>query len=120
MSRDPRKLRTFVLADGLIAEVYRVSSMFPVSERFGLQSQLRRAALSTATNIVEGSARRSTQEYLYFINVAAASASEARYLVQVAHRLEFVTEQDRERLSTSYREVAGGLHAVLNALSPKP
>jgi len=119
MSRDPRKLRTFVLADSLITDVYRISSRFPVSERFGLQSQLRRAALSTATNIVEGSARRSSREYLYFINVAAASASEARYLIQIAHRLGFMSEEDCERFSAGYTEVAGGLHGVIHALTAR-
>jgi four helix bundle protein len=120
MSRDPRKLRTFIVADNLITDVYQVSSRFPVSERFGLQSQVRRAALSTASNIVEGSARRTTREYLHFVNIAAASASEARYLIQVAHRLHFISEQDCARLTTGYTEVAGGLHAVLHALSPEP
>jgi len=110
----------FVVADGLITDVYRTSSQFPVAERFGLQSQLRRAALSTATNIVEGSARRTSGEYLHFINIAAASAAEARYLIQIAYRLEFMSEGDCARLSAGYTEVAGGLHAVLHALSPKP
>jgi len=120
MSREPRKLRTFVLADSLIADVYRISSRFPPSERFGMRSQLRRAALSTALNIVEGSARQTTREYLYFINIAAASASEARYLVQVAHRLQFITDEECTKFSAAYTEVAGGLLAVLHALSLKP
>ena len=51
MSRDLRKVRVFLLADGLVTEIYRVTSAFPAAERFGLQAHLRRAAVSAATNI---------------------------------------------------------------------
>jgi hypothetical protein len=53
MSRDFRKLRVFQLADDLLLRVYRISSEFPAVERYSLQAQLRRAALSTSANIVD-------------------------------------------------------------------
>ena len=83
MSRDFRKLHVFQLADELLLRVYRISS-FPREERFPLQAQVRRAALSTSANIVEGSARRTTREFLNFINIAAGSATETRYLLDVS------------------------------------
>jgi four helix bundle protein len=87
MSRDHTKLRAFQLADALVIEIYKETKQFPSEERYGLQSQVRRAAVSSATNLVEGSARRGEQEYLNFCNVSCASAFETRYLLDLAFRL---------------------------------
>jgi four helix bundle protein len=116
VSRDYRKLRVFNVADDLVVQIYSATKDFPVSERYGLQAQIRRAAVSVATNIVEGSARRTTQEYLHFLNVAAGSAAEVRYLAGLAARLGFLQVEEGERLSERYSEVAGGLVAIIGAL----
>jgi four helix bundle protein len=96
VARDHRKLAVFVAADQLVIETYAISRSFPDSERFGLQAQLRRAAVSIPSNIVEGSARRTAREYLRFLNVAAGSAAEAAYLVDVSIRLELLSNPDGE------------------------
>jgi len=119
MSRDFRKLRVFQLADGLLMRVYRSSSAFPPAERFSLQLQLRRAAISTSANIVEGSARRTTREYLHFINIAVGSATEARYLADVARRLGYIPETDGADLVTRYTELSAQLQALLASLRPE-
>ena len=81
---------------------------------------MRLAAISVACNIVEGSARRTTKEYLNFINIAAGSASEARYLVDVSRRLGFVNEANSGTLTASYTELAARLNALMRSLSHEP
>jgi four helix bundle protein len=119
MSRDHRKLRAFCTADDLVIAVYRATNRFPVSERRGLQSQVRRAAVSAASNIVEGSARRTSAEYLHFLNVAAGSAAEARYLLDLSARLGFVASVDQQPLDEQYALLSAQLGALLRALSPR-
>jgi four helix bundle protein len=110
------------MADALVIDLYKATKAFPIEERFGLQSQLRRAAVSVPTNLVEGSARRSTRNYLHFVEIAIGSASELRYLVGVAVRLGFMTAQDADSLVARYGRVIRALQALVSApsRSPKP
>src|SRR5207249_5849382 len=120
MSRDVRKLRVFAIADDLVVQIYRGTASFPTVERFGLSAQIRRAAVSVASSIVEGCARRSTKEYLYFLNVGVGSAAEVRYLIDLSRRLGFVTSTEGARLSARYTELIAGIQALINALCPTP
>lgn len=116
MSRDPRKLYVFGCADSLVIDIYRATQSFPIEERYGLQSQLRRAAISAATNIVEGSARRTTREYVNFLNIATGSTAEARYLVDVSGRLGFLQAEAGHELLVRYTELMQGLQKLVTVL----
>jgi four helix bundle protein len=116
MSRDHRKLRVFHIADDLVVEVYRVTGSFPEEEKFGLLAQIRRAAVSAASNIVEGCARRGTREYLHFLNVATGSAGEAQYLVDLAGRLDYVSDKRRVPVSERYGELLRSLQKLITSL----
>jgi len=120
MSRDHRKLKVFTLADELVLKVYAESATFPPDERYGLTKQLRRAAVSVATNIVEGCARRTTRDYLHFTNIATGSAAESAYLLHVSSRLRFLRAEVYRELDEKYNELVGRLKKLIIALEGEP
>jgi four helix bundle protein len=121
MSRDHRKLKVFSMADELVLEVYQRTRGFPVEERYGLQAQIRRAAVSVPTNIVEGCARLTTRDYVHFLVIALGSASEARYLITLAGRLRFglAEQSDHSELASRYGELCRALEALIQSLESR-
>lgn len=77
----------------LVVEIYRITALFPVEERFGLVSQMRRAAVSIPSNIAEGYARRNKKENAHFVNIAFGSATELETQIIIAKRLNFQYNQ---------------------------
>ena len=116
MSRDHRKLEAFQLADQLAVLVYRRTTDFPQSERYGLLSQIRRAAVSVPTNIVEGCARAGQGDYLRFLDIAFASCRELLYLIDLSRRLDLLGERARREIVDLGDQVAGKLVGLRNSL----
>ena len=85
--RDHTKLRAFVLADELAIYIYTLTQKFPKDEMYGITSQMRRAAVSVPSNIVEGCTRQGEVEYLRFLEIAVGSLRELHYQLSLAQRL---------------------------------
>ena len=114
--RDHKKLRAFELVDRLAVVIYEVTRTFPREEMFGLSSQLRRAAVSIASNIVEGSARSSQFEYLHVLNIAYGSAREVEYQVSLSWRLGFIHDISHRQLCALSEETSKVLNGLIRSL----
>ena len=92
-----RKLIVWRKADELVLLMYQITQSFPKSELFALTSQLRRAALSVPTNIVEGYARNGRAEFKRFLIISLGSLAEVKYLLSVSYRLKYIAELDYQK-----------------------
>ena len=92
--RSYRDLVVWERAVDFVAEIYRLSARFPREEQFGLTAQVRRASVSVAANIAEGSGRATSRDLMNFLSIARGSLKEAESMVSVAQRLGFVSAAD--------------------------
>lgn len=119
MSTDHRTLSAFTLADEFASRVYLGTRNFPKEERYGIRAQIRRAAVSVPTNIVEGCARDSDREHARYFEIAFGSAREAIYLIGLASRLELIDTHLAEELALFGGRVAAALAALRKSIPRK-
>lgn len=104
------------MADDLVLTVYKATQSFPKEEQFGLTSQLRRAAVSIASNIVEGCGRNSEAEYLRFLSISYSSASEVCYQLSLAFRLGYLKKTAFTALDQKSSETARVLNGLIHSI----
>ncbi len=114
--RDFRKIKAFQYADDLVIEIYKLTPGFPKSEIYGVTSQLRRAAVSVAANIVEGSSRQHQKDYLHFLSMAKSSLSEVEYLLSLVSRLGYLDQKDFGQIDFLAQKTARTLFGLIQAV----
>ena len=95
-----------------VTSIYEITRDFPDSERFGLASQLQRAAVSVPSNIAEGSGRQHNKEYAQFLYLSKGSLREVITQLEMSMMLGYIDQETHEKL----RETADRLHRILNRL----
>jgi len=85
-----KRFRAWQECHKLVLAVYKATESFPKHELYGLTSQIRRAAFSSAANIVEGSSRKGRNEFRHFLDIALGSLAEVEYALEVALELNYV------------------------------
>jgi four helix bundle protein len=114
--QDFKKLRVWQEAHTFALDLYAATRSFPGDERYGLTSQLRRAAVSFPSNLAEGSSRGSDADFARFVQIAVGSASEAEYQLLLAHDLRYLPDPEFDRLNAGLLGVRRMLMALLKSL----
>jgi len=114
-----KDLKVWNESHNLAKETYKLVSSFPKEERYGLMSQMKRAAVSIPTNIVEGFSRNTTKEYLLFLFNSRGSLEELRYLSLLSFELDFLSEKDYKYMAESCKAISKMLNALIKKLREK-
>ena len=116
---DYRQLVVWKRAHGFALKVYQSTRCFPDSERFGLTSQLRRAAISIVSNIAEGSGRRADRDHTRFLNIARGSVFEVECQLLLSRDVGYLKGDAWESLDAECREIGSMLNGLIQALGKK-
>jgi four helix bundle protein len=116
VARNYKNIKAWQLSHQLVMDIYRVTDKFPKSEIFGLTSQMRRAAVSVAANIAEGSARKYKKEYLQFLYNAIGSLVELGYYIELAKDLEYIDKGSFEIVQPQHEVTIKILRGLINHL----
>ena len=119
MSGTFRDLNCWQKAVNLAVSVYSATRNFPKEEVFGLSSQLRRAAVSVASNIAEGKGRLSNRDSLRFFGNARGSLFEVEGQIEIAEKLHYLAPLDAERLRCSVSETGKLLNGLIRSMNPE-
>lgn len=115
---DYTQLQVWQKAHALTLAVYRETLKWPQEERYGLTSQVRRAAVSIEANLAEGQGRRGSAEFGRFVSLAMGSAAELECELLIARDLHYLDPHDAETLAEAVAEVRRMLMGLAQKLSP--
>ncbi len=110
-------LDVFKRSHQLTLNVYKMSTTLPVDEKFGLVAQMKRAAASICTNLMEGSYRLNRGEYRQFVGIARGSSGELKYHLLLAKDLGYISENDYLRYRVESDEISKMLKGLAKSLS---
>jgi len=116
MSQRFTKLKVWNEAHQLVLRTYRLSGVFPVEERFGLTSQIRRSASSICANLAEGCERKSIKEYLQYMYISKGSLGETRYHMLLAKDLGYLGNDEYKIFEEQADYIAALLQKLIHSM----
>ena len=114
-----KDLKVWRMAIDFVTQLYKVTEAFPKSEMYGLTSQLRRAAVSIPSNIAEGATRNHTKEFIQYLYISLASASEVDTQLIISYNLNYINEQELNTLSNELNEISKMLQGLIKSVKNK-
>lgn len=119
-SETPHKnLEAWKASMDLVEEIYKLTSSFPTEEKFGLVSQMRRAAVSVPSNIAEGAANRTTGQFINFLTIALGSLAELDTQLAICHRLSIISHHDNEKVNLLLDRTKGLTFGLLKSIKKR-
>jgi four helix bundle protein len=112
-----RDLLVWQKAMDLAEHVYTLTKDFPVDERYGLQSQVRRCSVSIASNIAEGAGRNSNKEFKYFLSISLGSSFELETQLLLAAKFNYIVKENLEEVIARLQEVQKMLNGLQKSLT---
>ncbi len=114
-----RELIVWQKSMDLVTTIYKVTSVFPNEENFGLTSQMRRSSVSIPSNIAEGYGRNSLNDYIRFLNIAVGSLYELQTQIEIAFNLSYVLKEQFEVIHENSREIERMMSSLIRKLKEK-
>ncbi len=117
MEKPHKKLNVWQVAMKVAQMVYKLTSAFPADERFGLVSQMRRAAISIPSNIAEGAARQGKKEFKNFLSMAQGSLSELDTQLELAVLLSYLDQENLKEITVEMLKIDKMLTGLIRSLT---
>lgn len=111
-----KKLEAWRLSFAFVKDVYSITAAFPTEEKFGLVSQIRRAAVSLPANIAEGAGRKSPKEFINFLSISLGSLAELDTLLLLSKELKFLTTEECEGLLKKLNIIGKLIYGLMKSL----
>lgn len=112
-----RKLEVWKRSRIFCKQIYIITEHFPNTQRFGLISQMQRAAVSIPSNIAEGTGRKSKSEFLYFLNISNGSAFELETQINISKDLEYISDEKEKELIEDLNIIQKMLYKLIQSLN---
>jgi four helix bundle protein len=118
MGQSYRELIAWQKAMSFVMDIYRITKTFPRDEVFGLASQTRRAAVAIPTNIAEGQARLTSNDFFYFLGRARGALVEVETQLMIAQNLGYVSPEENRQLLDRASELGKILNGLIASIRP--
>jgi four helix bundle protein len=112
-----RELKIWQRSMDFVVKVYEVSDQFPVAEKYGLTSQLRRSVVSVPANISEGAGRGTNKQFRSFLEYAMGSINEVQTEIELAFRIQYIAQSEYDYLMDEALQIYKMILAFYNSLN---
>ena len=120
MLKNYKELRVWQKSYELCLKIYSLAPKFPIEEKYGLTSQIKRSAVSIPSNIAEGYGRKTTADYIRMLYIAYGSVCELETQILLAGDLDFIEKREEDTILSDIAEIERMLKALIKSLENKP